>query len=226
VRSTLSVGGGRSPVTFGNTMSTSLPRLEGSIRAYLRPHLKADGFAGSGRTFRKLTHNLIQVVNVQGFSYGGKFAINLGIQPLDIRVITGTRPDPKKITEPECEFRRRMTEAGVDQWWAHGATAESMDEAVRAAADVYVRVGRPMLAALGAPDSPIYSMTPEQMPSFRQRLLGFASTDCRMALVLGRVRASQGRLNEARAFATFGLAHVGPACSILRSQLEELCRTE
>lgn len=207
-------------------MSTPSPRLESSIRAHLRPHLKEDGFAGSGRTFRKLTNNLIQVVNVQGFSFGGKFAINLGIQPLYIPDVTGKRPEPKSITESECELRRRMTETGVDQWWAHDPTAESMDDAVRAAADVYVRVGRPMLAALGASYSPIFSIIPEQMPKFRHYLRGFGSTDCRMALVLSRLRKSEARLAEAKAFAAYGLAHVGPAASFLRSQLEELCRTK
>ena len=203
-------------------MSTSAPRLESSIRAYLRPHLKEDGFAGSGRTFRRVTNNLIQIVNIQGFSYGGKFAIYLGIEPLDIPDVTGRQPDPEKITESECEFQRRLTEAGVDQWWAHRRTAESMDAAVRAAAEVYVRVGRPMLAALSAPDSPIFSMTPEQMPKFREHLRGFGSTDCRMALVLGRLRKAQGRLAEAKGFADYGLASVGPAASFLRSQLEQL----
>lgn len=207
-------------------MNASSPRLESSIRAHLRPLLKDDGYAGSGRTFRRVRNNLVQIVNVQGFSYGGRFAINLGVQPLAIPDATGKQPDPLKIKESECEFARRMAESGVDQWWRHRSTTESMDEALRAAAEVYVRVGRPMLATLAAPDSPIYLMKPDQMPNFRRLLLGFCTTDCRMALVLARVRASQGKFIDARAFAAYGLARAGPNASWIRSQLEELARAE
>lgn len=100
-----------------------------------------------------------------------------------------------------------------------------MDAAVLAAADVYLRVGRPLLDLLGGTDSPIYLITPEQMPSFRDCLRGFGSTDSRIALVLARVRRSQGRLREATAFAAYGLDHVGNAMP-LRSQLDELYRTD
>ena len=44
------------------------PRLEPSIRKYLLPLLKNDGFAGSGRTFRRIDNDAIHLVNVQGFT--------------------------------------------------------------------------------------------------------------------------------------------------------------
>ena len=46
--------------------NTSL--LEPSIRKYLLPLLKNDGFAGSGRTFRRIDNDAIHLVNVQGFT--------------------------------------------------------------------------------------------------------------------------------------------------------------
>ena len=100
-----------------------------------------------------------------------------------------------------------------------------MDAAVQAAAGVYVRVARPLLALLASADSPIYSITPGQMPKFRDNLRGFGSTDARIALVLARLRKSVGRTDEAKAFAIYGLERVGSAIS-LRSQLEELCRPD
>ena len=206
-------------------MTASTPKLEASIRAYLQPRLKEDRFSGSGRNYRRIENRLIQAVNVQGSRYGGQFAINLGIQPLDIPDVLGREPDPKKITEPDCEFRRRLSEDGIDQWWTHTSTAESMDAAVQAAAVVYVRAGRPLLALLGGPDSPIYSITPQQMPTFRDVFRGFGSTDSRIAYVLARLRKADGRTDEARAFAFYGLEHVGNAVA-LRSKLEELCRLE
>ena len=56
-----------------------MPRLESSIKDHLSPVLKSDGFLGSGRTFRRVSEDLIHVVEVQGSRFVGKFAVNLGI---------------------------------------------------------------------------------------------------------------------------------------------------
>jgi hypothetical protein len=100
-------------------MSTHIASLEVAIRKCLAPCLREDGFAGSGRTFRRVLNGWIQVVNVQGSRYGGRFSINLGLQPLAIPDVVGNVPDPKKIREELCEFRRRLSESGADQWWTH-----------------------------------------------------------------------------------------------------------
>lgn len=212
----------RSVLSFGNNVTTSQPKLETSIRAYLQPSLKEDGFSGCGRTFRRVQSRLVQVVNIQGSRHGGQFAINLGIQPVDIPDILGREPDQKKITEPDCEFRKRLSESGVDQWWTHDSTPAGMDAAVQDAAAVYIRCGRPLLNLLGGADSPIFSITPKDMPTFRDILRGFGSTDSRIALALARLRKAGGRMDEARAFAAYGLDHVGKAAS-LRAHLEEIC---
>jgi hypothetical protein len=162
------------------------------------------------------------VVNIQGSRYGGQFAINLSLQPLGLPDVLGRIPDQKKITEPDCEFRRRLSEDGADQWWTHDATTESMDAAVLSASDVYQRIGRPLLECLSGPGSPIFTLTPAQMPAFRDALRGFGSTECRIALVLARMRMADGRIDEAREFASYGLEHVGLAVS-LRAQLKAIC---
>ena len=112
-------------------MNAAVPKLETAIRAVLVPQLREDGFAGSGRTFRRAVNGCVQVVNVQGSRYGGRFAINLGLQPLAIPDVTGVFPDPRKISEPGCEFRRRLSSTGADQWWIHDSLAESMLAAPR-----------------------------------------------------------------------------------------------
>ena len=94
-------------------------RLESALRAYLVPVLREDGFSGSGRTFRRTRDGWVHVVNVQGSCRGGQFAINLGLQPLAVFHVLGELPDPKKITEPLCEFRRRLSDSGEDRWWTH-----------------------------------------------------------------------------------------------------------
>ena len=201
-------------------MSAS-PRLEVSIRVHLLPRLKEDGFSGSGRTFRHVINGWIQVVNVQGSRYGGRFAVNLGLQPAAVPDFLGHLPDPKKITEPLCEFRRRLSEFGSDQWWDHDASQLSMDAAVLAAAQVYVRVGRPLLARFAGPDSPFHSVTAEDFHKGTVDLSGFGGANARAALVLARMRKAEGRISESRAFVAYGIANVGRATA-LRPQLEQL----
>src|SRR5215471_4199171 len=84
-------------------MSGSTPRLESSIRDFLSPVLESDGFFGSGRTFRRMSGDLIQVVQVQGSPYGGKFAVNLGIQPASIPDVAG---EERSMVGP-CRLKRK-----------------------------------------------------------------------------------------------------------------------
>ena len=198
-------------------------KLEHAIRTCLVPCLREDGFAGSGRTFRRVLNGFIEVVNVQGSRYGGEFAINLGLQPGAIPDVRGNAPDAKKIIEPLCEFRRRLSESGADQWWKHDATAAGMERAVAAAADVYARRGRPILDRMAAADSPLNTVTAEEFEQGRFDFCGFGWTHVSMALALARLRQVQGRRAEAAAFARSGLAHLGGAV-MLRSELEQLAK--
>ena len=210
--------------SFGSHMSNPGPRLETSIRSYLGPYLREDGFTGSGRTFHRLTNGLIQVVNVQGSRYGGQFAINLAVQPSTIPDVLGNTPDLKKITESHCEFRRRLAESGADQWWVHDMSQASMDAAVATAAEVYIRIGRPVLDAVSSPTSPLLTVSPQDFANDDFNFYGFGSTKVRMALALARLRKIEGRLAESRAFAAHGLANIGPAV-VLRREFELLSGT-
>ena len=198
-------------------------KLEESIRHYLTPLLREDEFIGSGRTFRRVTGEFIQVVNIQGSRRGGKFAINLGLQPLALPDVLGGLPNVRTITESLCEFRRRLSESGGDQWWDHDASQLSMNAACGAAARVYVVVGRRILSQVAAPDSPFLTTTPDQFRSNRDRFLGFSATLPRMALALARMRLAKGKVAEARAFAEVGLSAVGSAV-FLRSELQDIQR--
>lgn len=198
-------------------------RLESSIKDHLSPVLKSDGFLGSGRTFRRISEDLIHVVQVQGSRYGGKFAVNLGIQPRCIPDVVGNSPDVTKIREELCEFRRRLSEAKSDQWWDHDGSRESMDAAVRAAASVYVTVGRRLFSELSGPESPLHKVTPGQFDAGQYSFSGFRSTKVRMARSLALMRQSVGNLIDANAFARIALASLGNACA-LRAEMEELHR--
>ncbi|WP_227818089.1 DUF4304 domain-containing protein [Nitrogeniibacter aestuarii] len=200
---------------------TTSPRLETAIRAVLAPVLREDGFSGSGRTFRRMRGTWIQVLNVQRSRYGGSFAINLGVQPLAIPDVLGNTPDPKKITESLCEFRRRLSEAGADQWWQHGTTEESMRSAMEEATATYRRTGNELLQRACDSQAGFNAVLPTDFSIGAYDSAGFGSTQVRMALALARLRKVEGKLEEARAFASLGLAQVGSA-TLLRRELEAL----
>jgi hypothetical protein len=204
-------------------MSEPTPRLEPSIREHLGPVLKNDGFSGSGRTYRRISGDLIHVVQVQGSRYGKRFAINLGLQPRSIPDVIGNPPDAAKIKEELCEFRRRLSEGKGDQWWDHSGSKESMEAAVRAAASVYATIGRKLFSEHSGPDSPLYKVTPAQFEAGQYSFSGFGSTRVRMARALALMRQAAGNLVDAAAFARIALAELG-AASALRAELEALCR--
>jgi hypothetical protein len=204
-------------------MNRTMHRLECSIRDHLGPVLRDDGFVGPGRNFHRISGNLIHVVQVQGSRYGGKFAVNLGIQPAAIPDVAGNSPDATKIKPELCEFRRRLSEVGSDQWWDHAESKESMDAAVRAAASVYATIGRRLFVEISGPESPLHKITPAQFEAGLYGFSGFRSTKVRMARSLALMRQSLGNLTDAAAFARIALASLGSA-QALRTELEELCR--
>lgn len=201
--------------------NSSMPRLETAIRSTLVPLLREDSFSGSGRTFRRVKDGWLQVISVQGSRYGGSFAINLAVHPLATPDLRGNAPDPKKITEELCEFRRRLSETKSDQWWKHELSDESMVSAMGAAANVYRSVGRPLFERVSGVSAPMMTVTPADFCAGLYDFSGFGSTKVRMALALARLRKSEGRCKESMAFAACGLENIGGATG-LRSELQTL----
>jgi len=202
-------------------MITVASRIETAIREHLAPVLRADGFAGSGRTFRRVVGDWIQVVNVQGSRYGGQFAVNLGLQPSCIPDVKGNVPNPKKITVDLCEFRRRMSDSTSreDKWWKHDATDASTAAAVLDAARTYSQTGRSLLAEATADSADLNMVSVGGFAAGKFDFLGFGSAQCRMAFAMARLRKAQGLSAEAREFANHALACVGTA-SLLRAEIE------
>lgn len=195
-------------------------RIETIIKVQLAPTLRADGFTGSGRTFRRTRHGQIHVFNVQGSRYGGQFAINLAIQPLAIPDVRGNEPDSKKIMESTCELRRRLSESGADQWWKYHDQA-SLEQAMSDAKDVYEAYGRPVFDAMSTLPSPLDRVTVGQLADGPLGLHGFGTTKVRLALMLARLREAEGRISEAVSFAVYGLEHAIKSFG-LRSELERI----
>ncbi|WP_368408539.1 DUF4304 domain-containing protein [Caldimonas mangrovi] len=188
-------------------MNTAPPRLETAIRAHFAPLLRREGFTGSGRTFRRVVDEAIHVVNVQGFWFGGSFAVNLSVHPLGLPCVGGAPADPKKITEEWCEFRHRLTEGPAGRIWSHDGTAEGMAAAVVDAAEVFEQHGLAFFGKFYGPASILRALTPAELASESEtlRLYSHGST-IRLAYTFARVRQLRGRHEEAAAFARWALS--------------------
>jgi hypothetical protein len=196
--------------------------LDAAIRTRFAPELRAQGFVGSGRTFRRVVGDFVQVVNIQSSRHGGQLAINLGVQPIGNPDVLGNAVDPRQITEPLCELRRRLAERGVDQWWEHDGTRHSIECALEEALAGYHSHGSRLFDRICAPGSGIDTVRPEHLKSSSLAdRAGFGTTAVRLALLFARLRRAQRRFGESKAFATLGLELLGSATG-LRRQFEEL----
>lgn len=185
-------------------MEPSEPSLERSIRAHFAPRLRETGFKGSGRTYRRIRDDLIEIVDVQGSRYGGMFAINLAIHPCGVQSLSEGATE-KSIKEYECAFRRRLSADRGDHWWGTGATQESMDQAVQEAALVYQEHGAPLFDRIGGPNTLLLNITADSLASGDYDFAGFNLAPTLTALILMRWRLHQGRITEAKELALSAL---------------------
>ncbi len=152
------------------------------------------------------------------------FAVNLGIQPVSVPLLSGDTPDPKRLREMECMFRRRLAVQKSDQWWSYEGNQASMDAAAEDACAVYEQVGKRQLEAMAEPDSPVNTVTASAFAAGEFDFSGFGNTRVLMAWTLARMRKSAGNEEESRAFARAALEEIGdrPSGSSLKAELREL----
>ncbi|WP_315812586.1 DUF4304 domain-containing protein [Bradyrhizobium sp. SZCCHNR2028] len=204
-----------------SNLKASLPK---AIRSQFAPTLRRDGFSGTSRRYWRLVGGQCQVVEVQGSRYGGKFAVNMGIQPMSIPLLSGEPPEPKRMREMDCLFRRRLARQPGDQWWDYEPNQLSMDAAARDACAMYEQVGRAQLDFMAQPTSPLTTVTPEAFAEQTCDFKGFGNTGVLMAWALGHMRKAAGKNAEAQGFARFALEKIGdgPGGSGLKAKLRDL----
>ena len=127
-------------------------------------------------------------VNLQGSRYGGKFTVNLGVQPLAIPNVIGGEVDPKGFKEIECAFRERLSADGLDTWWSYTDDIASLRNAATGAATLFRKCAMSQLENRMAF---ALSVTPED--------IGRGSPGTLTSLAL--FREAQGDLFQAKAFA-------------------------
>lgn len=192
------------------------PNLSGLIRLHLAPVLRADGFTGSGRSFRKNHADWLIVLSLETSRAGNAFALHAGIQPKFAPDTLGKPVDPKKLKVQLCEFRRRISSTTKEQWWEFEANEESMTAALQAASAVYIQHLRPLVQAICNEPSLFAQVTLENFSVQAMGFDGYGTDEGRLALATARYLVVHGETTKARAFATYGLQHVGISVGLQR----------
>lgn len=205
-------------------MTAGSPSLAKAMQAKFAPSLRRDGFSGTGQRYWRVIGSQCQIVEAQGSRSGGKFAVNLGIQPMSVPLRSGNMADPKRMREMECMFRRRLAAQKGDQWWDYEPNQASIDTAVGEACAIYEQVGKRQLEGMAEPNSPINTVTAEAFAARAFNFNGFGNTGIMMAWTLAQMRKAAGNSAEAREFARVALGEIGDGAggSGLKAQLREL----
>src|SRR5262249_12249797 len=115
-------------------------RFHQLLKCGLSPLLRAEGFKGTGATFRRMKGERIDIVNIQGSRYGGECCVNVAVHFSFLPTAGGSVPDLKKLKEYECAFRDRLHESGEsDHWWTYGASEAEAETSVASLIDMYKR---------------------------------------------------------------------------------------
>lgn len=197
-------------------------RFHQLLKRDFSPVLRADGFKGSGNTFRRIKGDRIDVINVQGSRYGGKCCVNLAAQYSFLPSMGGGRvADPKNLKEYECTFRDRLREATEDHWWSYGATDAEGEASVASVIDLYKRRGAFFFGKFEPFPEVFERVTAAQLDVGDLTKLPSAVSVVYAAVTMARIMKHLGHREKCREFAEVGLRHLGRAVG-LKAELERL----
>ena len=188
------------------------------------PILRADGFKGSGSTFRRVKANRVDVVNVQGSRYGGQCCVNVAVHFLFLPSAGGVSvSEPRKLKEYECAFRNRLREASEsDHWWTYGASDSEAKASLASLVDIYRRRGAPFFAKFEPFPKVFEQITPAEMDAGDLSNMPPGNlTQVLAVLTMARIMDYLGHHQKCRGFAEVGLRNLGAATG-LRAEFERL----
>lgn len=203
--------------------SASKERFLAHLKVDFFPRLRAAGFSGSGQNFRRLRGEVIQTLNLQGNRHGDSCTVNVGVHPTFLPVhFTGELPDPKKLEEVHCEFRRRLAPAASgDRWWSYDGPP-SPEASAATLIECFSTEGEAHFARLASIDAILAALDGEILAR-SEFVPALGITRARGALAAARIYAHRGDRATSRRMAAFGLAHLGPATA-LQPAFEALLR--
>jgi hypothetical protein len=195
--------------------------------AYLRdnfgPELRRLGFKGSGQKFRRVHGEVINMINIQGYKYGGSVAVNLGLH-LDFLPdsFTSEWPDLSKLREYDCEFRTRLTPRWrFDYWWKYDGLFRNPSRTAAHLVSTYLDRGEPQYAKFDATEKIASSISPKDIVAGRDLKIWGPVASIRAALTFAIINQHLGNDAIAREFAQAGL-HDSDRAPVLRAKLEAI----
>ncbi len=190
--------------------------LNTAIRQILAPVLRADGFVGSGRNFRRISETWLTILNIETSRAGNAFTLNVGLHPCAFPDVLGKPLDLKKMKVQLCEFRARLTAQEVENWWQLDGSEAGIRRALEQALSCYQQTCRTQLAYLTGTDSPFVHASLAEFVQGAYDFSPFDAGDIRSVLLIARLHLAYQRTEIAQEFAHYGLQHVGNAVSIRR----------
>ena len=188
-----------------------------ALSARLYPILRADGFRGSGSTFRRVVDPVVHVFNVQGSSDAEKCYLNLGAHLLFLPKPGGGKPDAKSLKEYECAFRDRFDPpAGTGFGWSYGRNENEMQETIAFICDHWKSYAEAFFDR--------YSHFPAGFVSLIESV-DVSSVHPIELLTLARIAAHLSDYARAESLASEGLKRCPERASGLRAELERLIRS-
>lgn len=203
----------QAPVIKEESASADVNRI---VRQVLAPALRADGFTGSGRNFRKINAHWVLIVSLESSRAGTGLALNIGLHPLAFNDVLGKPVDAKKMKTQLCEFRTRLPSQNKASWWQFESDAESVQRVMETIRNEYLQHCSEQLKKLSGEQSPLFHARVDNFAKGDYDFSPFRSADTRIALVIARLHQQQGRRTEAMAFAHHGLKHVGNSVGLRR----------
>ena len=184
----------------------------------LYPHLRAQGYRGSGATLRRIAEPVVEVFNVQASSGGERCYFNLGLHLTFLPAEGGQIVEPSDLTESHCAFRSRIDPpAGQQFGWSYGSSTQEAESNVERAVVEWEHQAKAFFEA-------------HSYPSGLTRMLEDLSvTDIHPThlLTLARIARHLGQRERALHIARSALERVPPAASGLRYSINEfLARAE
>ena len=202
-------------------------QFHSQVKQILKPALIADGFRATGTTYHRKLGDVIHVITIQGSVYGGRCCVCLGIHLTFLPTMGSSSVcDPAKISEPECEFRLRLTPHGqADCWWSYGVAVQEARASVEAILHLYREVAVPYFGRFSSFPADFIRVAPSMLANDTPLQFPGHSTIVRHALALSRIALHTGRTADAKQFAEIGLAHVGHAIT-LKNELQKIISIE
>lgn len=185
------------------------------ILARLAIEVRKFGFKGSGQNFRKAGGDFIFVINFWKTRWGDEFFINLGAQPIFIPTEGESAPDPKKLKEYECVFRRRVV--NKCRWTMDEDEIKELIATLNAAQKDFFEKAQQLRTA-------VETDPPEVL--LRDFKIISITTDARVILHLARACAVLGQPEKASSFVSLGLELAGNVATTLRAQLKSVLSSQ